>query len=99
MIDENVEEANFQLFRDCLSTPLIEKSSTTPPKKRVRKVRGAGRRKTAIPTPQDAGKDSNGPDDAEELAEFIDVWMLSFANRQSTIYKLLASPVYGHKVI
>jgi len=40
------EISNFQLFRDCLATPLIEKSAEKP-KKSGRKSRGNGRRKTA----------------------------------------------------
>jgi hypothetical protein len=66
---EGPEEANFQIFRDCLSTPLIEKSSTQPAKK-SRKTRGNGRRKTVINTVSIEAKE---PNDAEELAEFVDV--------------------------
>jgi hypothetical protein len=64
---ETSEDANFQVFRDCLSNPLIEKSSQQPPKK-TRKARV--RRKTAI-KPVEATIEE--PDDAEELSEFIDV--------------------------
>ena len=68
MEDEN-EAANFQLFRECLSTPLIEKSSIVPPKK-ARKARGG--RKTAIKTVSvSAGEEPE--DAAAELAEFVDV--------------------------
>jgi hypothetical protein len=65
---EGSESSNFQLFRDCISTPLIEKSATKPEKK-TRKSRSNGKRKTTIKpvVPVDE------PDDAEELAEFIDV--------------------------
>lgn len=63
---------NFQLFRECLSTPLIEKSSLTPEKK-SRKSRGNSRRKTAIKPVT-----IEEPNDAEELAEFIDVHILPF---------------------
>ncbi|KAE8450026.1 hypothetical protein EG329_007165 [Mollisiaceae sp. DMI_Dod_QoI] len=63
---DETESSNFQLFRECLSTPLIEKSSTTPEKK-TRKARGSCRRKTAI-KPVTVEE----PDDAEELADFID---------------------------
>jgi hypothetical protein len=66
---EGLEEANFQIFRDCLSTPLIEKSSTQPANK-TRKARGNGRRKTAI---KPVSVETEEPNDAEELAEFIDV--------------------------
>jgi hypothetical protein len=65
---EDPESSNFQLFRDCISTPLIERSTTSPSKK-TRKGRGNGRRKTAIKPVIPVEE----PDDAEELAEFIDV--------------------------
>ncbi|KAG4421432.1 hypothetical protein IFR04_005491 [Cadophora malorum] len=62
---DHSEESNFQLFRDCLSTPLIEKSTTTPAKK-PRKAR-AGRKNAIKPVIQ-----AEEPNDAEELGEFID---------------------------
>ena len=68
LMEDDTENSNFQLFRDCLSTPLIEKSSTTPHKK-VRKARAG--RKTAIKpvtTPRE-----EEPNDAAELADFVDV--------------------------
>jgi len=43
---DDIQVSNFQLFRDCLATPLIEKSAERP-KKSSRKSRGNGRRKTA----------------------------------------------------
>jgi hypothetical protein len=65
---EGVESSHFDLFRDCLASPLIEKSSQDPVRK-SRKARGNGRKmvneRVAI-LPQE-------PNDAEELAEFIDV--------------------------
>lgn len=64
---ETSEDANFQVFRDCLSNPMIEKSSQQPAKK-TRKARV--RRKTAI-KPVEATIQE--PNDAEELSEFIDV--------------------------
>jgi hypothetical protein len=66
---EAAEDANFQVFRDCLSGPLIEKSSTELGKKH-RKARGNSRRKAAIKPIQIELEERN---DAEELAEFIDV--------------------------
>ena len=66
MEDEN-EESNFQLFRECLSTPLIEKSSITPTKE-ARKARAG--RETAIKPVSASTEESN---DAAELAEFVDV--------------------------
>ncbi len=64
---ETSEDVNFQVFRDCLSNPLIEKSSQQPAKK-TRKAQV--RRKTAI-KPVEATMEE--PNDAEELSEFIDV--------------------------
>jgi hypothetical protein len=65
---EDVESANFQLFRDCLSTPLIEKSTEQPSK--TKKIRNKSGRKTAM-KPVAVHKTENN--DADELAEFIDV--------------------------
>ncbi|EKD15044.1 hypothetical protein MBM_06805 [Drepanopeziza brunnea f. sp. 'multigermtubi' MB_m1] len=65
------EESNFLLFRDCLSTPLIELSSNTPanPSKKTRRARGG--RKNAI-KPVVPIEDESKTSDAEELGEFID---------------------------
>ncbi|RDL32558.1 Uncharacterized protein BP5553_09014 [Venustampulla echinocandica] len=73
-MDESIEEANFQLFRDCLSTPLIDKSSTSPPKKKkkIRRARGTGSRKATVQIPQNVEEDLDRQNDAEDLAEFID---------------------------
>ncbi|TVY75716.1 Uncharacterized protein LSUE1_G005665 [Lachnellula suecica] len=83
--EEDNETSNFQLFRDCLSTPLIEKSSVTPPKK-ARKVRAG--RKTAIKpvytTPEE-------PNDAAELGEFIDV---SIVVSNGLLSKYLATEIF-----
>lgn len=76
---ESSGETNFQIFRDCLSNPLIEKSSEQPTKK-TRKARGG--RKTAIkPIKQDI-EEAN---DAEDLAEFIDVCLSSIYHQYSAI--------------
>ncbi|KAL2072205.1 hypothetical protein VTL71DRAFT_11548 [Oculimacula yallundae] len=64
---DETEESNFQLFRDCLSTPLIAKSTNTAtPTKTPRKARG-GRKNAIKPVIQ-----TEEPNDAEELGEFID---------------------------
>jgi 5-methylcytosine-specific restriction endonuclease McrA len=76
MEGSGAEEANFQIFRDCLSTPLIEKFSTQPAKK-TRKARGNGRRKTAI---NPVAVETEETNDAEELADFIDVGTSWIAN-------------------
>jgi hypothetical protein len=60
------EDANFDLFREILSTPLIAKSSSSPTQKR--KPRG---RKTEIKRVESSSVDER--DDAAELGEFIDV--------------------------
>jgi len=75
------EDANFQVFRECLSTPLIEKSSEQPAKK-TRKARGNNRRKTAIKPVIHKAVEAN---DAEDLAEFIDVCQTSFYHSSSSI--------------
>ena len=63
---EGVEISNFQCFRDCFASLLIEKSAQELSRK-GRKARQNGQRKMAIkPAPQE-------PTDAEELAEFTDV--------------------------
>jgi len=84
---EEFEDVNFQIFRDCLSTPLIEKSPEQPAKK-TRKARENSRRKTAIKPVIHETEEAN---DAEELAEFIDVCcsliyhLISLADKQSSI--------------
>lgn len=84
------EDTNFQIFRDCVATPLIEKSSE-PAKK---KPRANGRRKTAI-KPVAQNEECN---DAAELAEFIDVNLPVFSRKDaetdsSSILLLRSSPI------
>ena len=67
-MENNESATNFQIFRDCLATPLIE-ISTKESSTSSRKARGSGRRKTAI-KPIAKEPDTNK---AEELADFIDV--------------------------
>lgn len=64
---DEAEEANFQILRDCLATPLIEKSTTEP--KKPKKARAKAGRKTVIKPVSAVPEESN---DAEELADFID---------------------------
>ena len=63
------EESNFELFRDCLSTVVIERlaPATTKPKKRVK-----GRKNEIKPVIQ-ATNGQNGEADAAELSEFTEV--------------------------
>ena len=68
---EETETSNFQVFRDCLSTPLIQKSTEQPPK--VKKARNNSGRKTVI-KPVIIKKAETS--DTDELAEFIDVMCL-----------------------
>lgn len=67
------EESNFSTFRDCLSEPVIRKLAIQPPKPSKR--RAAKGRKNAIKPvyPQEAQADARQTNDAEDLAEFIDV--------------------------
>ncbi|PQE22420.1 hypothetical protein CJF31_00001298 [Rutstroemia sp. NJR-2017a BVV2] len=60
------ESTNFQVFRDCISAPLIEKSTskTAKPKRKAN-----GRRKTAIKPVSQPADDIN---DAAELADFVE---------------------------
>jgi hypothetical protein len=67
------EKDNFELFRDCLATPLIERSAAEP-QKTPRKRKGGNGRKTSKLVDGSSAVERN---DAEELAEFIDVsWTL-----------------------
>jgi hypothetical protein len=67
-IMEEIESPNFQLFRDCLSTPLIEKTSEAPSKSK--KARNKSEHKTAV---KPVAIEKTETSDADELAEFIDV--------------------------
>jgi hypothetical protein len=71
-----IEDSNFSLFRDCLSTPLIEKSSSKPRDKRKRGKSQRGGRKNAIKPV--IGVEEKVVDDASELAEFVDVSLITF---------------------
>jgi len=73
---EATEDFTFQTFRECLSTPLIEKSAEQP----VKKTRRARGRETAIKAVK---REIEEPNDAEELAEFIDVRTSSISHSVS----------------
>lgn len=60
--------SNFKLFRDCFASLIIEKSSYVP-SRRPKKTRENGRKSA----PKSTALPLSEPDDAEELAEFIDV--------------------------
>ncbi|PBP20862.1 hypothetical protein BUE80_DR008447 [Diplocarpon rosae] len=76
------EDSNFQLFRDCLSNPLIA-ISTNAPTRKARKARG-GRKNTIKPVIQ-----AEEPNDAEELGDFIDYLATEiFTNLPATLRTL-----------
>ena len=70
------EVSNFELFRDCLSTVVIERlaPATTKPKKRVK-----GRKNEIKPVV----REQNGETDAAELSEFTEVRNITFASTTS----------------
>lgn len=63
------EQTNYETFRDCLSTPLIEKSLGEP--RNPRKRKGGKGRKNAIKPVVEVTIDTSN--DAAELADFLDV--------------------------
>ncbi|KAH8590863.1 hypothetical protein B0O99DRAFT_633668 [Bisporella sp. PMI_857] len=70
-MNEN-ESSNFDTFRDCLTTPLIQKSVEKPSPTKVRKnriLRNATERNTRATKLVEV---KEAPNDIEELAEFID---------------------------
>lgn len=64
---------NFQIFRDCLAGPLIQKSSTTTTSVDKRTRKGGRKGKKNGSALREIAYDNEGPSDADELAEFIDV--------------------------
>ncbi|KAF2233721.1 hypothetical protein EV356DRAFT_194390 [Viridothelium virens] len=66
--DGNDEDENYEVFRDCLSTPIIQKLAAP---KRPERRRAAKGRKNAIKR-TDEPREEKEVDDAEELVEFID---------------------------
>ena len=70
------DSANFELFRDCLSTPLIQKFATEPLRSKGKHKSGHGRKKSQAPG-ADINIDNDSSKDAEELSEFIDVRYLN----------------------
>ena len=63
------DEHNYEIFRDCLSTSIIQRLAT--PKRPVRKRAVKGRKNAIKPIARPT--DEREVDDAEDLAEFIDV--------------------------
>lgn len=85
--EQRQEEQNFNLFRDILSDPIVQKCSTTSSSKTKSKVRKArAGRKTAIkPVIKDVDPDEQNQNDAEELGEFIDVRISSVSHYKERI--------------
>ena len=67
------EIANFELFRDCVSTPLIEKFANERQTPRAKRKGAQGRKRSQPVKDDDVGAEDDNGKDAEELAEFIDV--------------------------
>ena len=84
-----LNNANFNIFRDCLSGPLIARSAETPSKTQKRR-KHKGRKHAEITPPSQALDAVGDTEDAEDLAEFIDVGlsmpheMISKLNSRST---------------
>lgn len=70
------EDSNFQLFREILSSLIIEKcttsSASSKPRTKARKTK-AGRKTAIKPVSRDVTIEEEEKNDAEELCEFIDV--------------------------
>lgn len=74
------EISNFQVFRDYLATPIIERSSGSQKPKKQRRQAKAGRKTVIKPL---TAIETEEPNDAEELTEFIDVCI--YLHRFSTL--------------
>ena len=67
---EHPETANYDLFRDCLSTFILQRYTTNEQKHGQRRLKD--RKKTALPKQDSDGVDAQ-ENSAEEMAEFLDV--------------------------
>lgn len=63
---------NLDLFHDCLSGPLVQRSAVDSAKT-SQKRRSKGRKKSIKPVQNESVVNNSDPADAEDLAEFIDV--------------------------
>jgi hypothetical protein len=81
------EVSNFELFRDCLSTVVIERlaPATTKPRKRVK-----GRKNEIKPVVR-ATNEQDGEANAAELSEFTEVRKISHPNRPRYVPNLSLS--------
>lgn len=84
---EDVENSNFELFRDCLSSPLINKCMGEP--KKPPKKRRIGQASVAKTT--SAGNLPLQDNDATELGDFVDVRIQGICFEHSSL-----SPVNGN---
>jgi hypothetical protein len=72
------ESSNFQLFRDCLSNPIITQSAEKSSQLRGRRKGRRNAKRAIKPVISEKGDDDDARH-AEELAEFIDVrWRCCF---------------------
>ncbi len=69
---DNEGSGNFDIFRECLSGPLIEKSAITPTRPKKRRIAQAHRNASKV-VKGHVGHGEEGHNAAEDLAEFIDV--------------------------
>ena len=76
VVMSETRDANLTIFRDCISGPLIAKSASAPVKPQ-RKRQPKGRKKEVEPVRLLSDGAGKGDTTAEELAEFIDVGLLT----------------------
>lgn len=69
-VGESEADANYQVFKDCLSSCILEKYSIGLPKKMTKRTR-KGIKNTQSPSIQNVSE--NEKIDASELADFIEV--------------------------
>lgn len=69
------EVSNFELFRDCVSAPLIENFANDRQTPRVKRRSTNGRKKSQPVNADAAGVEDDSGKNVEELAEFIEVSM------------------------
>ena len=90
---EKEESSNYQLFKDCLATLLIQMSAENQPIKQNRKSRKYSKRETATSQVPEQKNSS----DLEELAEFIDVrslWLNLSMSEEQLMHKSILHTRY-----
>ncbi len=68
-MNEEDSQSNYEVFRECLSGPIIQKSAVKPTKPRKRKAGRSAIKPVEIPDLHE----EHGGNDAEDLADFVDV--------------------------